>query len=57
LVVVAATVIGLVLKVSVGALSVPATVMTSRALGFSPVFAEPQPARKTRGSTAVENNS
>jgi len=55
-VVVAFTLSGLVLKVTVGAFSVPPTVMTSRALDvLASVFPEPQAARNTRGMTTADN--
>src|SRR5450756_1863080 len=55
LVVVAFTVSGLVLKVTVGALSVPPTVMTSRALAAEvSVLPEPHAAKNTKGMTAAD---
>ena len=54
-VVVAFTVNGLVLKVTVGALSVPATAMLSRAFPALPTESpEPQAARSTSGRTMAD---
>ena len=55
LVVVAFTVNGLVLKVTVGALSVPATAMLSRAFPALPAASpEPQAASNTSGKTMAD---
>src|ERR1035437_1235728 len=51
---VAFTLSGLGLKASVGALTVPPTVTTSRGFALASVLAEPQAARNTRGMTAAD---
>src|SRR5450631_533226 len=55
LVVVAFTLSGFVLSVSVGALAVPAIVTPSSALAWALVLLDPQADRKTRGMTATES--